>query len=59
MVTHSSTSGPVQCLCMVERTGCLIVNPKSLVLVYKFEYRPDHTVNVYDCLHSRYHGHCC
>jgi hypothetical protein len=22
MVTHSSTSRPVQCLCMVERTGC-------------------------------------
>jgi hypothetical protein len=22
MVTHSSTSRPVQCLCMAERTGC-------------------------------------
>jgi hypothetical protein len=22
MVTHSSTSRPIQCLCMAERTGC-------------------------------------
>jgi hypothetical protein len=25
MVTHSSTSRPVQCLCMAERTGCPVL----------------------------------
>jgi hypothetical protein len=25
MVTHSSTSSPVQCLCMAERTGCPVL----------------------------------
>jgi hypothetical protein len=25
MVTHSSTSHPVQCLCMAERTGCPVL----------------------------------
>jgi hypothetical protein len=25
MVTYSSTSRPVQCLCMAERTGCLLL----------------------------------
>jgi hypothetical protein len=25
MVTHSSTSRPVQCLCMAERTGCSVL----------------------------------
>jgi hypothetical protein len=29
MVTHSSTSRPVQCLCMAERTGCPIVSCTS------------------------------
>ena len=27
MVTHSSTSRPVQCLCMAERTECLDLTP--------------------------------
>jgi hypothetical protein len=26
MITHSSTSRPVQCLCMAERTGCPILS---------------------------------
>jgi hypothetical protein len=25
MVTHSSTSRPVKCLCMAERTGCPVL----------------------------------
>jgi hypothetical protein len=25
MVTHSSTSRPIQCLCMAERTGCPVL----------------------------------
>jgi hypothetical protein len=28
MVTHSSTSRPVQCLCMAERTECSSVNSR-------------------------------
>jgi hypothetical protein len=35
MVTHSSTSRPVQCLCMAERTGCPVLTDLwSYVLVY-------------------------
>jgi hypothetical protein len=30
MVTHSSTSRPVQCLCMAERTECLDLTPHRL-----------------------------
>jgi hypothetical protein len=30
MVTHSSTSRPVQCLCMAERTECLDLTPHQL-----------------------------
>jgi hypothetical protein len=39
MVTHSSTSRPVQCLCMAERTGCPVFTDlwsyvlKELILV--------------------------
>jgi hypothetical protein len=34
MVTHSSTSRPVQCLCMAERTGCPVLTDLwSYVLV--------------------------
>jgi hypothetical protein len=37
MVTHSSTSRPVQCLCMAERTGCPVFTDLwSYVLVFKF-----------------------
>jgi hypothetical protein len=36
MVTHSSTSRPVQCLCMAERTGCPVFTDLwSYVLVLK------------------------
>ena len=35
MVTHSSTSRPVQCLCMAERTGCPVFTDLwSYVLVF-------------------------
>jgi hypothetical protein len=35
MVTHSSTSRPVQCLCMAERTGCPVFTDLwSYVLLY-------------------------
>jgi hypothetical protein len=42
MVTHSSTSRPVQCLCMAERTGCpvftdlwsYVLRFQQLVLMY-------------------------
>ena len=37
MVTHSSTSRPVQCLCMAERTGCPVFTDLwSYVLVTEF-----------------------
>jgi hypothetical protein len=37
MVTHSSTSRPVQCLCMAERTGCPVFTDLwSYVLDMKF-----------------------
>jgi hypothetical protein len=36
MVTHSSTSRPVQCLCVAERTGCPILTDLwSYVIVVK------------------------
>ena len=36
MVTHSSTSRPVQCLCMAERTGCPVFTDLwSYVLIYQ------------------------
>lgn len=35
MVTHSSTSRPVQCLCMAERTGCPVLTDLwSYVLIH-------------------------
>jgi hypothetical protein len=35
MVTHSSTSRPVQCLCMAERTGCPVLTDLwSYVLIF-------------------------
>jgi hypothetical protein len=40
MVTHSSTSRPVQCLCMAERTGCP-------VLTDLWSYVLSHAVNGY------------
>jgi hypothetical protein len=37
MVTHSSTSRPVQCLCMAERTGCPVLTDLwSYVLMLSF-----------------------
>jgi hypothetical protein len=39
MVTHSSTSRPVQCLCMAERTGCPVLTDLwSYVLSIKDAY---------------------
>ena len=36
MVTHSSTSRPVQCLCMAERTGCPVLTDLwSYVIFYQ------------------------
>ena len=36
MVTHSSTSRPVQCLCMAERTGCPVLTDLwSYVLIVR------------------------
>jgi hypothetical protein len=48
MVTHSSTSRPVQCLCMAERTGCPVLTDlwsyvfKDLIKyeIQHFERRP-------------------
>jgi hypothetical protein len=37
MVTHSSTSRPVQCLCMAERTGCPVLTDLwSYVLILNY-----------------------
>ena len=37
MVTHSSTSRPVQCLCMAERTGCPVFTDLwSYVLILEY-----------------------
>jgi hypothetical protein len=39
MVTHSSTSRPVQCLCMAERTGCPVFTDLwSYVMILLFRY---------------------
>jgi hypothetical protein len=39
MVTHSSTSRPVQCLCMAERTGCPVFTDLwSYVLLDLIQY---------------------
>jgi hypothetical protein len=45
MVTHSSTSRPVQCLCMAERTGCPVltdlwsyVSLSSLYKIYSLQF---------------------
>jgi hypothetical protein len=45
MVTHSSTSRPVQCLCMAERTGCPVltdlwsyVSVSSLYKIYSLRF---------------------
>jgi hypothetical protein len=47
MVTHSSTSRPVQCLCMAERTGCPVLTDLwSYVL--KFEVVRNMYVHVVD-----------
>ena len=36
MVTHSSTSRPVQCLCMAERTGCPVFTDLwSYVMIFE------------------------
>jgi hypothetical protein len=43
MVTHSSTSRPVQCLCMAERTGCPVFTDLwSYVFMHDIQkpYRP-------------------
>jgi hypothetical protein len=34
MVTHSSTSRPVQCLCMAERTGCPVLTDLWSYVLY-------------------------
>ena len=37
MITHSSTSRPVQCLCMAERTGCPVLTDLwSYVMISDF-----------------------
>jgi hypothetical protein len=38
MVTHSSTSRPVQCLCMAERTKCFLLTRKSNFRILKVEF---------------------
>jgi hypothetical protein len=51
MVTHSSTSRPVQCLCMAERTGCpvftdlwsYVMNPQSTkYIILSYEETGEH-----------------
>jgi hypothetical protein len=37
MVTHSSTSRPVQCLCMAERTGCPVLTDLWSYVAYRPE----------------------
>jgi hypothetical protein len=37
MVTHSSTSRPVQCLCMAERTGCPVLTDLWSYVVAKVD----------------------
>jgi hypothetical protein len=38
MVTHSSTSRPVQCLCMAERTGCPVLTDLWSYVLEEKEY---------------------
>jgi hypothetical protein len=39
MVTHSSTSRPVQCLCMAERTGCPVLTDLWSYVLYHLIFR--------------------
>jgi hypothetical protein len=51
MVTHSSTSRPVQCLCMAERTGCPVFTDLwSYVLVLEVQVVMSLTVVKIDAL---------
>jgi hypothetical protein len=39
MVTHSSTSRPVQCLCMAERTGCPVLTDLWSYVLIRLDLR--------------------
>jgi hypothetical protein len=46
MVTHSSTSRPVQCLCMAERTGCPVFTDLwsyVITAAHKYNINADNT----------------
>ena len=49
MVTHSSTSRPVQCLCMAERTGCPVLTD---LWSYVFEHETRQIINT--CVKAAY-----
>jgi hypothetical protein len=38
MVTHSSTSRPVQCLCLAERTGCPVFTDLWSYVLTQFQF---------------------
>jgi hypothetical protein len=46
MVTHSSTSRPVQCLCMAERTGCPVLTDLWSYVLISHKFRFQHANNV-------------
>jgi hypothetical protein len=50
MVTHSSTSRPVQCLCMAERTGCPVFTDLWSYVQSLFSWR------LYNCIGSHITG---
>ena len=52
MVTHSSTSRPVQCLCMAERTGCPIFTD-----LWSYVQAPCNFVNLRLTQHTLFPAH--
>jgi hypothetical protein len=53
MVTHSSTSRPVQCLCMAERTGCPVLTDLWSYVIIKVGKHFIKLVNLEDLAVSR------
>ena len=56
MVTHSSTSRPVQCLCMAERTGCPVLTDLWSYVTVSFSTWI-YTITRHGC-HFRVMVHC-
>jgi hypothetical protein len=56
MVTHSSTSRPVQCLCMAERTGCPVLTDLWSYVLDCCALAHSETTNVAERLLDCYQG---